>query len=185
MTTPCCSCKNRRLGGTYRLQLQGEKLRFFIHNEDKPQDGRGEGLATWCALSCPYVVVEIWWTCRCFHPVDGGGTFLPNVGFYKNNTASSSQRTTWFILPLSKHKSLHCCPVWESNNHIHEEMACQLYLHGNTDTTMAIQLQKHPSFLPPWDLTKQYMFSISGHNWFENSVWNYWYIYKQNKLRGP
>jgi hypothetical protein len=63
---PCSSCVNRRFGGTYRLYLQGRKIRE-----------RGGG---WKCLR--------WFLARgFFDPEAEGNTFLRNVGSHKNYTA--------------------------------------------------------------------------------------------------
>jgi hypothetical protein len=64
--TPCGSCKNRRLGGTFCLHRQGEFLgivrRLLVMANVAP--------------SSPFLVTLI----------DGGAKFLRNVGSYKSHT---------------------------------------------------------------------------------------------------
>jgi hypothetical protein len=59
---PCRSCVNRRFGGTYRLRIQGRKIR--------------EQGSRWLQTEPPV-----------FYPEDGGDTFLRNVGSHKIYTA--------------------------------------------------------------------------------------------------
>jgi hypothetical protein len=62
----CTSCVNRRFGGTYRLNLQGRKIRE-LHT----------------TATC-----SRWFLARgFFYPEDGGDTFLRNVGSHKKYTA--------------------------------------------------------------------------------------------------
>jgi hypothetical protein len=63
----CGSCRNGRFGGAYRLHL----LRSVL-----------ESLA----------IANVFWFIDCFHPEDGGDTFLQNVGSYENHTATHPRR---------------------------------------------------------------------------------------------
>jgi hypothetical protein len=68
----CRSCVNRRFGGTYRLHLQGRKIRE-----------RG--------TSCSHLLTLVHYS-RIFYPEDGGNTFLRKVFWDKINTAPYSRR---------------------------------------------------------------------------------------------
>jgi hypothetical protein len=70
----CRSCVNRRFGGTYRLHLQGSKIRELGVFR----------LVTQSAATC-----SRWFLARgFFYPEDGGDTFFRNVGSHKIYTAS-------------------------------------------------------------------------------------------------
>jgi hypothetical protein len=75
---PCGSYKNRRFGGSYRLHLQGARVRAgYRANESVPIQELTTSLCNQLAL---------------VHPEDGGDTIPRNVGSYKSHTVSFPRR---------------------------------------------------------------------------------------------
>jgi hypothetical protein len=78
---PCRSCVNRRLGETYRLHMQGRKIRK-----------RATNVSRWLQSACGF-----------FYPEDGGYTFLRNVGSHKIYTAPNPRKrhsSQFFLFPI-------------------------------------------------------------------------------------
>jgi hypothetical protein len=98
---PFTSCVNRRFGGTYRLHLQGRKIRE-----------RGTSVSRWLQTDhragCFRLVAKSaaicrrWFLARRFsYPEDGGDTFPRNVGSHKMYTAPHSRRQHSSSIKLS------------------------------------------------------------------------------------
>jgi hypothetical protein len=63
---PCRSCVNQRFGETYRLHLQGRKIR-----------GRVTSVSKWLQTAHSAAIFSRWFLIRgFFYPEDGGNTFL-------------------------------------------------------------------------------------------------------------
>jgi hypothetical protein len=69
--TPCGSCKNKRIGGTFRLHHQGDKNWRARNNVNSNQRTK--------------LAVEKY--CVTYTHPDGGDTFLRNIGSYMSHTA--------------------------------------------------------------------------------------------------
>jgi hypothetical protein len=96
---PCNYCMNRRFGGTYRLHLQGRKI-------------RERGSPATCSL---------WFLARgFFYPEDGGDTFLRNVGSEKNYTAPHPRKHFYVsTLRRSAVHSVSSVPIFVSQRVTH------------------------------------------------------------------
>jgi hypothetical protein len=82
---PCTSCVNRRFGGTYRLHLQGRKIRE-----------RGTSLSRW--LLVPRSLIFLPLRCRRYVPL--------KRRFTQEIHGATSKKTTFFIVTAVKTSNL-------------------------------------------------------------------------------
>jgi hypothetical protein len=106
--TPCRSCVNRRFGGTYRLHLQGRKIREQGTSVKMEAISSSEtSVHTRSTRRQSAATCSRWFLASgFFYPEDGGDMFLRNVGSHKICTAPHPRRRHSSQSPLRKSQIL-------------------------------------------------------------------------------